>query len=123
MSLLDPIWPNIRQYIWGGLMMFLGGAVLLALLTYAPTDASLDTAARGVTHNWMGPPGAATADLLWQIWGLPSLLLALAFVQWGWRVMQLGSLPWWQLKLSALVLMLAFGSGSADRRTRLLPQP
>ena len=38
--------------------------LLLALVSYRPTDPSLNTAAAGPVRNWVGPPGAWSADLL-----------------------------------------------------------
>ncbi len=90
--------------------MVLGGGLLLALLSYAPTDASLNTASAAPLHNWLGGAGAVTADLFWQFFGLASVLLSLALLHWGWRIARLSYLPWWQLKLPALVLMMATGT-------------
>lgn len=106
MSLLDPVWPNIRHIVCGGLMFLLGGALLLALVSYSPTDASINTASTAAIQNWMGAGGAVAADLLWQILGLASVLMAAAFMHWGWRIARLGYLPWWQLKLPAMILMV-----------------
>ena len=47
-------------------VMLLGGAtlivgaclLLLALVSYRPSDPSLNTAAAGPVHNWIGPAGA-----------------------------------------------------------------
>src|SRR5690348_17173861 len=59
------------------------GAVLglLALVSYRPSDPSLNTAAAGPINNWVGPPGAWSADLLLSLMGPPvALLLPLLFV-------------------------------------------
>ena len=48
---------------------------LVALLTYRPSDASFSTAAGSATGNWLGTPGAWTADLLLLLLGPPIALL------------------------------------------------
>jgi S-DNA-T family DNA segregation ATPase FtsK/SpoIIIE len=62
--------------------MLIGGAMgaaallaALALASYHPTDPSLNTAAAGPVRNWIGAPGAWTADLLLSLWGLVAILL------------------------------------------------
>ncbi|MFL6844850.1 MAG: DNA translocase FtsK 4TM domain-containing protein [Allosphingosinicella sp.] len=62
--------------------LLIGGALgaaallmLLALVSYHPTDPSLNTAAAGPVHNWIGAPGAWLADLLLSLFGPPAGLL------------------------------------------------
>jgi len=116
MSLLEdvwePFWKEARQYVWGGLMLFGGTILMLALLTYSSSDPSLNTASTVAAHNWMGEVGAFTADLFWQTLGLSALFLPLALLNWGWRMARWGQVPWWQLKLPALVLALMTGAMS-----------
>jgi DNA segregation ATPase FtsK/SpoIIIE, S-DNA-T family len=50
-------------------------ALLLALISYRSADPSLNTAAAGPAHNWLGGVGAWTADLLYSTLGLPVLML------------------------------------------------
>src|SRR3954469_22900467 len=47
----------------------------LALLSYHPTDPSLNTAAAGPVRNWIGTPGAWIADLLLSLFGPAAALL------------------------------------------------
>jgi S-DNA-T family DNA segregation ATPase FtsK/SpoIIIE len=53
------------------------GAVLalLALVSYRPSDPSLNTAAGGPVNNWLGAPGAWASDLLLSLMGPPGALL------------------------------------------------
>ena len=72
----------------GGLLFAgLGACLFAALVTYDSKDPSLNTAGTndGV-NNLMGLPGAYAADLLVQTLGFASLLIAVAFVVWGWRI-------------------------------------
>lgn len=60
----------------------------LALLSYQPTDASMNTVAGGPIANMMGAPGAWTADFLLWLMGVPGalllpLMLVLARRMWG----------------------------------------
>jgi S-DNA-T family DNA segregation ATPase FtsK/SpoIIIE len=68
---------------------FLGGSaisagalfLLVALLSYRPSDPSMNTAAAGPVGNWMGSAGAWTSDLLLSLGGPPiALLLPLLFI-------------------------------------------
>ncbi|HYD38890.1 MAG TPA: DNA translocase FtsK 4TM domain-containing protein, partial [Allosphingosinicella sp.] len=59
----------------GGALGALALLVLLALVSYRPTDPSLNTAAAGPVRNWVGAPGAWTADLLLSLFGPPAILL------------------------------------------------
>jgi S-DNA-T family DNA segregation ATPase FtsK/SpoIIIE len=59
----------------GGGLGALALLVLLALVSYRPTDPSLNTAAAGPVRNWVGAPGAWSADLLLSLFGPPAVLL------------------------------------------------
>ncbi|CAM3125962.1 DNA translocase FtsK [Sphingomonas antarctica] len=78
-------------------------ALGLALLSYRATDGSMNTAAGGATHNWIGVPGAWTADVLLTLFGPASALwlpvsAVLALRLWrdshpaGWKRQLLGTL-------------------------------
>jgi S-DNA-T family DNA segregation ATPase FtsK/SpoIIIE len=86
----------------------MGAAALLAALalaSYHSTDPSLNTAAAGPARNWIGAPGAWTADMLLSLWGLASILLLPLVALQGFRVARgVGAGRW----LAALIL-LAFG--------------
>jgi len=72
-----------------GLLMLVGaGLLLLSIVSYRPTDPSLNTASGFVgphpVHNWAGIVGASISDLLLQVEGIaalwfPVLLAALGF--------------------------------------------
>ena len=66
----------------------LATALLLALLSYSPLDASFNTVTSRTTTNWLGPVGAHVADLLLQMLGWPALALALPIGVAGVRVAQ-----------------------------------
>jgi S-DNA-T family DNA segregation ATPase FtsK/SpoIIIE len=93
------------------LNMFLGVVLalfsvlfLLSLATYHATDPSLNTsidpavsgAAFNPVHNWIGPLGAYTGDLLLQIFGLTAFFLPvwLATIAWGWMRSRFAGAAW-----------------------------
>jgi S-DNA-T family DNA segregation ATPase FtsK/SpoIIIE len=73
----------------GFLCISLAVLIALALISYSPRDASFNVSAQsadaGVTNNWMGPVGAYTSDLLFQIFGFPAFLLPIAIAVLGAR--------------------------------------
>jgi S-DNA-T family DNA segregation ATPase FtsK/SpoIIIE len=83
------------RLLLGGGLGALALLLLLALVSYKPTDPSLDTAAAGPVGNWIGAPGAYAADLLLALFGPPAALL-LPFVGLaGFRIARLGSAGRW----------------------------
>ena len=85
-------------------------ALLLALVSYHPTDPSLNTAAEGPARNLMGAPGAWSADLLLSLFGPPAaLLLVLGLVN-ALRLWRGNEAPRWRRGLAlAVVGLLLFG--------------
>jgi len=72
---------RLRGFVGGSLICVGAVAALVALVSYHPTDPSLNTAAGGVTGNWLGAPGAWAADILLTLLGPPiGLVLPLGFV-------------------------------------------
>jgi DNA segregation ATPase FtsK/SpoIIIE, S-DNA-T family len=73
----------------GFLCLIFAALLALALLSYWPHDPSFNVssaiAGGGPTRNWIGPVGAYTADLLFQIFGFAAFLLPAGLVALGWR--------------------------------------
>jgi DNA segregation ATPase FtsK/SpoIIIE, S-DNA-T family len=61
--------------------------LLLALLTYAPGDVSLDTAVDASPRNFLGREGALVADVLVQGVGLAAYLLPVVLLGWAFRLL------------------------------------
>jgi S-DNA-T family DNA segregation ATPase FtsK/SpoIIIE len=89
------------------LNMFLGVVLalvsllfLLSLATYHATDPSLNTSADpavpAAIHNWIGPIGAYTGDLLLQVFGFTAFFLPvwLAAISWGWMRSRYAGAAW-----------------------------
>ncbi len=55
-------------------LLALAVLVFLCLVTYSPTDWSLDTSNTQKTQNWIGVVGAVAADLMFQAIGLSAYI-------------------------------------------------
>ena len=83
-----------------GLTLFLAAAAaLIALVTYASDDASLNNANVRDVANWLGPLGAVAADLMLQIFGLAATAFLAPLFVWGARALRGKSLKYamWRL--------------------------
>ncbi len=64
-------------------LMLASFALMLALATYASTDASFNTATGALPINALGRFGAYSSDILWQFFGLGALFFPLSLFAWG----------------------------------------
>lgn len=71
------------RFLLAFIFLVMGGFVMLSLVSYHSTDASLNTAGVMKPMNWMGEYGALTADLGIQLLGWTAMLLPVAFLVWG----------------------------------------
>ncbi len=70
-----------------GLALGCGGlAVLVALVSYNPSDPSLNTSTTHAATNLAGPVGAVVSDLLLQGFGVFGAVPGLAMLAWAWRI-------------------------------------
>ena len=66
---------------------FLAGiGLFLALISYTPSDSSLNSAGDGPVRNLLDLPGAWIADLLLQTFGIAAVIPAAVVAAWGWRL-------------------------------------
>ncbi len=95
-----------------GLLLLAAGAMfVIALLSYDPSDPSLNTArGTGRINNFLGRPGAVISDLSLQTLGLAAALLVPVLVAWGGRLASRHALPQPSLRIASLVFALLFGS-------------
>ncbi|MFZ1416555.1 MAG: DNA translocase FtsK 4TM domain-containing protein, partial [Defluviicoccus sp.] len=94
-------------------------ALMLALLTFSPTDPSFNHATDSVPANLFGAAGAYTADLLLHGFGVACAVPVLGLASWGWRL--LCKQPVRRLGLRALALVLGLFGLSVG--LALLPAP
>ncbi|MGK9236095.1 DNA translocase FtsK [Inquilinus limosus] len=102
---------RVRELSGLGIAVF-GCGLLVALVSYDPTDPSWNTAKAGPAVNLLGRPGAHLADLLIQTLGIGAFLLAVLPLFWAWRLMRHQALDrvWWRVtSLLFGVLFLAAG--------------
>ena len=89
MRFLTPTGNKRLNELVGFLCISLAVLIALALISYSPRDGSFNVSAQSAdgaaTNNWMGPVGAYTSDLLFQIFGFPAFLLPMAFAVLGSR--------------------------------------
>src|SRR4051812_38958922 len=98
----------------GGAMGAAALLAALALASYHPTDPSLNPAAAGPVRNWIGAPGAWTADLLLSLWGIATVLILPMIALQGLRVARGVQTARWLKSLLLTVLgMILLGAGAA----------
>ncbi len=100
--MIKKLWgyPRVKAIIFGILAIVLG----LALISYSPSDRAWNTASEEAYHNWLGPVGSWSADILLQLMGQVAFLVPLALLTFA--VFLWIHLRW--VKTRALVLALAF---------------
>ncbi|MEQ9557577.1 MAG: DNA translocase FtsK 4TM domain-containing protein [Rhodospirillales bacterium] len=90
----------------GTALIAAGAAGGTALFTFHAGDPSLNTATGAVVQNLLGRPGAVTADLGLQIFGVVAALLPLVAVAWGWTLLRQRALTGLTLRLLFLLIAL-----------------
>ena len=102
---------NKRLNEFVGLALLVSATLLLlALISYNPADASLDTISSSrAVGNWAGVIGANTSDLLLQVEGAAALLLPilLGMLGWSWLRSRATPAPW--AKVTGVALYAIFG--------------
>ena len=99
--MIKKLWsyPRVKAVVFSILAVVLG----LSLVRYSPTDNAWNTASGEIYHNWLGPVGAWSADILLQMMGQVAFLVPLAFLTFA--IFLWIHLSW--VKTRALVLMIA----------------
>ncbi len=91
-------------------LLVLASAVLLflSLVSYHPTDPSLNTVGSGSVRNWIGPAGAYLSDVMLQIEGISAFILPtlLGALGWTWMLSRPAGSP--AFKAIGIVLILLF---------------
>jgi S-DNA-T family DNA segregation ATPase FtsK/SpoIIIE len=86
----------------------------LALASYHPTDPALNTAAAGPVRNWIGAPGAWTADLLLSLFGPAAALLLPLVALIGLRIARgVGRGRWVRALVFTMLAMILFGAAAS----------
>jgi S-DNA-T family DNA segregation ATPase FtsK/SpoIIIE len=94
------------------LALFVCAVVLtLALVSFQPSDPSLNVATGAASQNRLGAPGALVADFLLQWFGLAGALPALVLAAWAWRMFSHRGLPWILVHVTMTPLLFASACG------------
>src|SRR5258707_6948795 len=83
-----------------------GVLLLMSIFTFSNADPSLNHPTRTTPNNLMGMPGAYISDLLLQTFGLAIVLVPVALITWGVRMVRTHYLGFFGLRLSLLLLAL-----------------
>jgi S-DNA-T family DNA segregation ATPase FtsK/SpoIIIE len=84
----------------------LGVMLLMAIFTFSNADPSLNHATGNPPNNLLGLPGAYVSDVLLQTFGLAIVLVPIAMITWGVRLVRTHHLGFFSLRLSLLLLAL-----------------
>ncbi len=120
MTLLSPSRHTRLNEAVGLLLLLLGLAVSLTLVSYSSADPSWDTATAATrTHNLLGFFGAKWADLLLQIFGISVFLLPLHIWALGWKWVRSSPIesPWFRV-IGSLALWFCLSTACG-----LIPRP
>ncbi|HBA42440.1 MAG TPA: cell division protein FtsK [Alphaproteobacteria bacterium] len=90
------------------LLLAAAGTTAVALLSYSPTDPSLNVAGTAPVDNLLGARGAYFADFSLQWFGLASGLVILCPTSWGVRIFRELTLQRWYWRVLCLVIALPF---------------
>lgn len=107
--------------MFGLILSALSVLIILTLVSYNPTDPSLNTAATLTPYNILDYPGAIVADLLYQYFGLSSYMFSVALIGCGLALLRLKMIPHFSRRsllfcigLMGLALFLNYFSSSSD---------
>ncbi|HTU46197.1 MAG TPA: DNA translocase FtsK 4TM domain-containing protein [Bryobacteraceae bacterium] len=120
MTLLSPSRHTRLNEAVGLLLLLLGLAVVLSLVSYSSADPSWNTATASThTHNLLGLFGAKWADLLFQVFGISVLLLPVHIWALGWKWVRSAPIEsTWFRVLGSLALWFCVSAGCG-----LIPRP
>jgi S-DNA-T family DNA segregation ATPase FtsK/SpoIIIE len=108
--LLTPTENKRLNELIGFLCITLAILLGLALISYSPKDAAFNVSAPAgderVTRNWIGPVGAYSSDLLFQIFGFAAFLLPVAIGLLGYRWIRSRAIDSQWATLAGYVLLL-----------------
>lgn len=110
MRFLTPTENKRLNELIGFLCITLAVLMGLALISYSPRDAAFNVSGPAAddhpARNWIGPVGAYTSDLLFQVFGFAAFLLPVAFGILGWRWIRSRAIDSQWATLTGYVLLL-----------------
>jgi S-DNA-T family DNA segregation ATPase FtsK/SpoIIIE len=94
------------------ILTLIGLTLLIALVSYHPSDPSFNTASNLPVRNLLGSPGAALADGLLQGFGIFGALPALVLFGWSFVLVNRGVLRRWRLRALATLIAMPCLAGA-----------
>jgi DNA segregation ATPase FtsK/SpoIIIE, S-DNA-T family len=101
----------------GIVLLLMAGFAALALASWNVQDPSLNHATAEPVRNVLGSPGAATADILMQLFGVGAVALLLPLALWGWRLLAQKSVDNEGLRVIGWLIGAACAAGFASSFT------
>jgi S-DNA-T family DNA segregation ATPase FtsK/SpoIIIE len=101
----------------GIVLLLMAGFAALALASWNVQDPSLNHATAEPVRNVLGAPGAATADILMQLFGVGAVALLLPLALWGWRLLAQKSVDNEGLRVIGWLVGAACAAGFASSFT------
>ncbi len=98
-----------KEFI-GILLFVLCLMLILSVLSYHPSDPSLNSSTSGPAKNLFGLVGSYLADLALQIFGVVGILPGLIFCAWGWRFLSKKGIHFIWFRILALIAGLILTS-------------
>ncbi|KKB06914.1 cell division protein FtsK [Devosia geojensis] len=95
----------------GFVLLAIVAIALVSLASWSVDDPSLSYATAKIPQNWLGFPGAVVADLMFQVFGLASLVLLLPLALWGWAMARRQRIVSFGLRAGAWVLSSVLACG------------
>jgi S-DNA-T family DNA segregation ATPase FtsK/SpoIIIE len=110
---------HLKKEIAGVFWLAVGSFLLLALVSYSVADPSFNNNLHPPTvRNFGGVVGAHLADLLFQMFGLPALLIPCACLLFSWRLLKFRDIKVRFYKVGAFLLLLLSLDGLIALRWR-----
>ncbi len=110
MRFLTPTENKRFNELIGFLCIMVAVLIGLSLLTYNPRDVAFNVSAaageQNPTRNWIGPAGAYSADLLFQVFGFAAFLLPVAIGMLGYRWLRSRAIDSQAATIAGYVLLL-----------------
>ncbi|HEX3862485.1 MAG TPA: DNA translocase FtsK 4TM domain-containing protein [Stellaceae bacterium] len=107
----------------GAALVLASFLTLLALLTYNPADASLDTAVDVAPSNYLGRDGAIFADVLFQSVGLAAYLVPVVLLGWAFNLLLQRPIRHLPRRLLMVLLTLFLGAAACSILHPVLGMP
>jgi len=100
---------RLKEFV-GILLILIGFIFVISVLSYHPSDPSLNSSTSDPVKNILGLTGSYLADLLLQIFGVVALLPSIIFSAWGWRFLNKKVVHFIWLRILALITGLLLAS-------------